>query len=94
MLPEEWTTFCALARHRFGVDPQRDAPLVATRRLEEPAGEWAAVWQRFVEAPTAFPGLPDLLRQARPATQLRLFDGQPPIGRRTTKRPRTRCARP
>ncbi len=32
------------------------------------------MWQRFLEAPGAYPNLPDLLRRARPTGQLALFE--------------------
>jgi len=39
-------------------------------------GPWATVWDRFEEAPEAYPDLHALLRQSRPQ-QLALFDALP-----------------
>lgn len=63
---EEWAAFCALSAQKFGVHPEKDGPLTAAGKLGNPAGEWMAVWERFVEAPYAYPGIPDLLKKAQP----------------------------
>ena len=78
--PAEWTAFCNLCRHTYGFDPGTDGELAAAERLGQPKGAWEGVWQRFLEAPEAYPSLPDLLRRARPAPavhkqgQLALFE--------------------
>jgi len=78
-LPQpEWQAFCALSRQKYGLDPEKDGPLSAAERLNQTSGEWAAVWARYMEAPVAYPGLPDLLRQAQPK-QLPLFGEPSPI---------------
>ena len=73
----EWTAFCNLCQHKYGLNPQTDGELAAAERLGQAKGPWEAVWQRFVEAPDAYPNLPELLRRARPAgkaVQLALFE--------------------
>lgn len=72
---EEWQAFCALCRDKYVLDPPADGPLTAAGRLGDRYGAWAAVWERYEEAPTAYPNLADLLRQAQPQ-QLSLF-GEP-----------------
>ena len=64
--PAEWAAFCNLCQHKYGFNPQSDGELAAAERLGQPKGAWEGVWQRFVEAPDAYPNLPDLLRRARP----------------------------
>ena len=76
--PAEWAAFCNVCQRKYGFNPQQDGELAAGQRLGQPAGEWDLVWQRFLEAPDAYPNLPDLLRRARPiAKQLALFDASP-----------------
>ncbi len=70
---EEWQSFCALCRDKYAFDPAADGPLTAAGKLGSRYGAWAAVWERYEEAPTAYPNLPILLRQAQPQ-QLGLFD--------------------
>lgn len=70
--PDEWAAFCALCAQKFGVHPMKDGPLTAAEKLGTPAGEWTAVWERYAEAPYAYPGLPELLVKAQPK-QLPLF---------------------
>ncbi len=72
---EEWQSFCALCRDKYAVDPLTDDPLAAVHLLGRRFGAWATVWERYAEAPVAYPNLPDLLRQAQPQ-QLPLF-GEP-----------------
>ncbi len=67
MGPERWAAFCSQCRDRFGFDPARDGELTAGERLGLGEGAWAELWQRFAEAPQAYPGIPALLRRARPA---------------------------
>lgn len=74
----EWTAFCNLCQHKYSLNPQTDGELAAAERLGQGKGSWAAVWQRFAEAPDAYPNLPELLRCARPGgkggEQLALFE--------------------
>ncbi|HNR84838.1 BREX-1 system phosphatase PglZ type B [Ottowia sp.] len=72
---EEWHSFCALCRDKYAFDPAADGPLTAAGKLGARYGAWAAVWERYEEVPTAYPNLPDLLRQVQPQ-QLGLF-GEP-----------------
>lgn len=76
--PAEWAAFCNLCKLNYGFHPQFDGELAAGERLGQPKGAWELVWQRFIEAPTAYPNLISLLRRARPASQqLALFEGAP-----------------
>jgi len=68
-----WASFRDLCRRAYGIDPERDGTLSAAERLGGRQGAWAAVWQRFAEAPGLYPNLPDLLRRARPQIALPLF---------------------
>jgi len=62
----EWGAFKARCTDRFGFGPETDGPIVAAEHLGGQAGDWESVWHRYAEAPERYPGIPDLLRQARP----------------------------
>ena len=74
--PAEWAAFCNLCNRKYGFHPQYDGELAAGERLGQPKGEWELIWQRFLEAPAAYPNIPDLLRGARPG-QLALLEPGP-----------------
>lgn len=71
--PEEWRAFCASCRERYDFDPERDGELVGAERLGRREGAWEQVWQRFIEAPDAYPRIPELLRRAKPEDETSLF---------------------
>lgn len=73
-----WQSFCNLCRRDYAFDPATADPVTAARTLSQPAGVWAEVWQRYTEAPAAYPNLAGLLRQARPPAQLALFETPQP----------------
>ena len=62
-----------LEEYKF--DPEADGEIVAAERLGMKQGPWAHVWQRFAESPLLYPGVPEVLRRAKPATLL--FDREP-----------------
>ena len=68
-----WNAFCAECCSALGFDPETEADVSAGARLGEGARPWADVWARFIEAPDAFPGVPELLARSRPGNKL-LFD--------------------
>lgn len=70
MGPERWTAFANQARARFDLDPVRDGVIAAAERMAEGDGPWLEVWQRFEEAPSAYPGLVETLRKAHPKRPL------------------------
>jgi len=67
----EWSSFCAVCRSIYGFDPASDGPMVAAEKLTVGHGAWPTVWQRYKEAPGAYPGIKELLRTIPP---LDLFD--------------------
>ena len=68
-----WDAFCARCREELGFDPAGEADVVAGARLAEGDGAWAAVWERFAEAPDRYGDIAGLLRRSRPSGGLR-FD--------------------
>lgn len=61
-----WKAFCSRCRDEFGFDPVSDGDLVGAERLGLRKGAWAEVWRRFTESPALYPGIPAVLRRARP----------------------------
>src|SRR5216684_2650511 len=68
----EWASFCGLSQRKYGFHPVQDGVMVAMALFGEHQDAWENVWNRFKEAPQAYPHLPELLRRARPQ-QLPLF---------------------
>jgi hypothetical protein len=68
----EWASFCGLSQRKYGFHPEKDGVMVAIALLGEHQDAWENVWNRYKEAPQAYPHLPELLRQVRPQ-QLPLF---------------------
>ncbi len=69
----QWDAFRARCTSKFGFDPDTDGTLIAAELLGARSGDWATVWDRYAEAPATYPGIPDLLRQARPSATDDLF---------------------
>lgn len=70
-----WAAFKSRCREEYGFDPESDGEIVAAERLGMREGVWAAVWRRFSESPSLYPGIPDSLKRAKPSTLL--FDREP-----------------
>jgi hypothetical protein len=62
----KWSAFCNRCREEYGFDPEADGELAAGERLGRRQNAWYGVWQRFTESPALYPGIPDLLRRAKP----------------------------
>src|SRR5690606_19203448 len=68
-----WAAFRNRCRQEYGFDPDADGELVGGEKLGLRRGAWHGVWERFVESPALYPGIPDLLRRAKPHGEL-IFD--------------------
>ncbi len=64
--PARWETFKNICVREFGFDPDRDGPARAGDLMLNGNGKWEAVWQRFRDAPRGYPGIAELLRNAKP----------------------------
>src|SRR5450755_3231061 len=62
----EWASFCDLCKRKYDIIPQENDSVAAMRRFGEHQGAWEPVWNRFKEAPHAYPSIPELLREAGP----------------------------
>jgi len=64
--PEEWAAFCGVCQGGYQFHPEKDGPIHAAELLGQRYGKWYQVWERYTEAPHAYPNVPDRLRAARP----------------------------
>ncbi len=62
----KWAAFCNRCRGEYGFDPVADGELVGGEKLGRRKDAWYGVWERFAESPGLYPGVPDLLRRAKP----------------------------
>jgi len=72
----KWLAFQNRCRQDYGFDPEADGELVGAEKLGQRQDAWYGVWQRFTESPALYPGIPDLLRRAKPKGEL-AFDQEP-----------------
>jgi len=68
--PNGWGAFSSRCRDELDFDPETEADVAAGERLGQGEGHWAAVWERFAEAPTSYGDIAGLLRRSRPAGDL------------------------
>ncbi|MCP4378778.1 MAG: BREX-1 system phosphatase PglZ type B [bacterium] len=61
-----WEAFVAHSRQIYKFDPISDGPLAGAEKLAASEGAWVAVWQRFSESTTGYPGLVEQLYSAAP----------------------------
>ena len=66
--PDRWEAFRKQCSAKVGLDPEKDGELIAGERLGGGEGAWNDAWSRFEEAPSAYPGIPKLLRRSKPTT--------------------------
>lgn len=62
-----WAAFKSRCKVDFKFDPDKDGELVGAELLGKREGPWATVWERFTESPVLYPGVPELLRKAKPS---------------------------
>jgi hypothetical protein len=68
-----WSAFCNRCRQEYDFDPEAEGEIIGGEKLGQRKDAWRGVWERFAESPLLFPGIPDLLRRAKPKI-LDLFD--------------------
>ena len=62
-----WAAFKSRCKADFKFDPDKDGELVGAELLGKRNESWTTVWERFTESPVSYPGVPELLRKAKPA---------------------------
>jgi hypothetical protein len=71
----KWSAFRSLCRQNYGFDPETDGEIVGGEKLGQRKDAWYGVWERFAESPALYPGIPVLLRRAKPQTLI--FEKEP-----------------
>ncbi|MFB3894552.1 MAG: BREX-1 system phosphatase PglZ type B [Phycisphaerae bacterium] len=66
----KWDAFRNRCRQEYDFDPEADGEIVGGEKLGQRKDVWYGVWERFAESPALYPGVPDLLRRAKPKGQL------------------------
>lgn len=61
-----WDAFKSRCKADLKFDPDKDGELIGAELLGRREGPWGNVWERYVESPVLYPGLPELLRKAMP----------------------------
>jgi hypothetical protein len=72
----KWSAFRNRCRQDYGFDPETDGEIVGGEKLGQRKDIWYGAWERFAESPTLYPGIPDLLRRAKPRGML-IFEKEP-----------------
>lgn len=73
---DKWAAFCSRCKAEYGFDPEGEGELVAAEKLGLRETEaWQALWERYAESPALYPGIPEILRRAKPARLI--FDREP-----------------
>jgi hypothetical protein len=72
----KWSAFRNRCRQDYGFDPETDGEIVGGEKLGQRKEIWYGAWERFAESPTLYPGIPDLLRRAKPRGTL-IFEKEP-----------------
>jgi len=62
----EWANFRAVCRDKYQFDPEKDGAITAAEKLTGGKGAWPQVWERYKEAPRAYPGIKELLESLTP----------------------------
>lgn len=74
---EKRSAFRNRCREDYGFDPEEDGELSGGEKLGLREGAWLGVWQRFSESPGLYPGIPALLKRAKPTSLLFTPDAWP-----------------
>ena len=65
---ERWNAFCSVCQTKYKFNPDQEGAITGAEKLGNKEENWNAVWDRFAEAPGAYRSIPNLLKQAAPAT--------------------------
>lgn len=63
--PAAWGAFSNICASQLGFDPRTAGVLTGAEKLAGEEGQWAAVWERFCEAPQRYPNIPNTLRKCQ-----------------------------
>jgi hypothetical protein len=77
-----WKAFIEICISQFAFNPEKAGPIEAARLLANHQGPWITVWDRYREAASRYPSIPDQIRKAQPPafdlfTDIEAADGWP-----------------
>ncbi len=66
----KWAAFRNRCVKDYDFDPKTEGEITGGERIAKRKDAWYGVWERFTESPMLYPGIPDLLRRAKPKGKL------------------------
>jgi hypothetical protein len=66
----KWAAFRNRCVQDYDFDPESEGEITGGEKIAERKDAWYGVWERFAESPALYPGIPDLLRRAKPKGKL------------------------
>ncbi len=79
----EWSSFCAICRDIYKIDPEKDGAITAAEKLTSSNTSWGMAWERFKEAPRAYQGVKYLLEKLPPLSLFEQPTEYKPLSNRT-----------
>ena len=70
MASTEWNAFVEVIYSQMGFNPDTEGQLSAAEKLATHEGPWSPVWQRYMEAPTRYTTIPELIERCPPPGDL------------------------
>jgi hypothetical protein len=70
MSPDVWGAFRSQCKKQYQFDPDDEGALIVGEKLGLAEGPWADVWERYSEAPSAWPGIYTVLQNSRPTDRI------------------------
>lgn len=61
-----WKAFIEICNSKYEFNPEKAGSIEAAKLLALHKGSWATVWERFIEAPSRYPHIPDLIKKVNP----------------------------
>lgn len=61
-----WRAFIEICVSQFSFNPEKAGTIAAAKLLANHQGPWVTVWDRYREAASRYPFIPDLIRKAQP----------------------------
>jgi len=71
-----WKAFIEICISQFTFNPEKAGPIEAARLLANHQGPWITVWDRYREAASRYPSIPDLIKKAQPPAFDLFSDGE------------------
>jgi hypothetical protein len=66
----EWKSFVSISKGKLGFNPEKDGVLTGAALIANHKDLWAAVWERFCEAPERYENIPLIIRKCIPPSSM------------------------